>query len=245
MENIAHFNNIDVLFVTNSDNSSSSDLLRLAITWREKWGETPVILSTKTIKDLKWPSLTISSLDYPIKSNFDVAKTYTVFDFLQRANKKFKFKKLVFVDCTFLSFFCVNAKRASLDFEDVEIILVENIRISSLSSEEEFMRLISKIHCDVIYNLNLDKMVRSPSQYKKMKSPRPISEEPPVTVCIPHYRRWNYLCEALLSLNGQTSKNFKVIVVDDSSNENLEQLKFISWANMNLNFQMNLFDTRW
>ncbi|MBW4463959.1 MAG: glycosyltransferase [Pegethrix bostrychoides GSE-TBD4-15B] len=45
------------------------------------------------------------------------------------------------------------------------------------------------------------------------------SEQPLVSICIPHYNCGQYLPDALASLKKQTYKNFEVIVVDDGSTE--------------------------
>ena len=67
-----------------------------------------------------------------------------------------------------------------------------------------------------------------------------MSDLPLISICIPAYKRLNYLQRLFISIEHQTFKNFEVIVTDDSPDENVEN--FVkSYSNVfNVSYYKNI-----
>ena len=152
-------------------------------------------------------------------------KSYEIFLYILNN----KCKSIVFVNCNVLAYYTLKAiNQGLIDCENLECFSIGKPSSKQILSKS---RKLNK-HMDAYVEQNLEKSF-PPSfnqmssennakvilSYKQNTSIKNSADEPSVAVIVTHFNLGEYLDLCLSDLINQTYRNYRIIVVDDSSNE--------------------------
>lgn len=178
----------------------------------------------------------ITHFHFAIKSDVMAARAYTVFEFIR--NKSYKI--IYFVNCSYLSFYCLESKLSNMAFLETDLVEVSDGTIENFNSPEQ-QYLYNKATLAFDSRIKLEQL---PARYSQttgeIRIRKPVARET-ISVCISHKNRWNLLTQALNSLETQSYKNFDVILIDDFSDDETRFLLLQAEAAKKFHFKLTCY----